>query len=541
MSFCYLHIQKLSVNDPNRLAYQMDDNEPQTKSSKRRKIAVSRVKIVDVIRPKTRSWHIAYITHNCQRLLCSPSITYCAVSIFTRISERITPGQSEVYCLVCIWLASKRLSITVGDIINITCGKYAVEHILDIEWKIFQWCGGNLEYTNPTKYISADIPEVILSILHSLIELVYYDTAYDPDDHRQTYPLSTVVRTLEVFVTQVPLRPSNLELVVLTWLSNLLTEYKRYHRVPDIWSYRLRYAIRTDAAPEYNFQVCPENTTTPRKVLNDDPIIPNSIRQSDTNVFCCAQSHGSRPRVIRIAKGSMCNLDFIENTKLAIKTIRKCHTSIGLNEHLIREVSILSNSDHPNLPQICSYSELACIVEFCPFTLADYTKSNPGQVNSILLMCQHIASALTYLHSQDIFHGRISLEHILVNSTAEGCVFKLRGLGSCRCISVTIDPIDDAPDINLPGFERYYDERVDIYDLGRVCCQLLLKETSEATSDLMSRLRKYQPLDILVHMCLNKLTTPQKSNRERCSAADILYISQQLTRSLVRFDQRGRN
>ncbi|KAL0222292.1 hypothetical protein RCL1_002146 [Eukaryota sp. TZLM3-RCL] len=181
------------------------------------------------------------------------------------------------------------------------------------------------------------------------------------------------------------------------------------------------------------------------------------------------------------------------NKKVALK---KMHTNAdeGVPFSAVREIKLLSELDHPNIISLFDVfyhmgsiylgfdwmeKDLEFIIKSKQFILT------PSHVKSYLKM---LLEALSYLHSNFVFHRDIKPGNLLVSSTGQ---IKLTDFGMSRTFGSPNKPFSGnvttiwyrAPEILFGS--RFYSTAVDIWSAGCIFVEMMLKRPLfEAATDI---------------------------------------------------------
>lgn len=122
--------------------------------------------------------------------------------------------------------------------------------------------------------------------------------------------------------------------------------------------------------------------------------------------------------------------------KYAIKTLKKNYLSSYALDSIIREVSIMSHLDHPNIVKYFETFEDECyihiVMEFIPgenlydLLCSRERKITESDMNSI---CKYLLKAVSFLHNNDIVHRDIKPENILFSIPGKWSSLRLIDFG----------------------------------------------------------------------------------------------------------------
>lgn len=150
-------------------------------------------------------------------------------------------------------------------------------------------------------------------------------------------------------------------------------------------------------------------------------------------------------------------------------------------KHLKNELAILKELDHPNLVKLIgAYTDFECshiiMSPVADQNLADFMKSTASYPpHSIFVWMSDLASAMEYLHSQQVKHLDVKPQNILV----KGNQILLADFGTAKslfdkstecCKEIAATPMYCSPETILYGHQEY---STDIFSLGCVFAELL--------------------------------------------------------------------
>ena len=203
----------------------------------------------------------------------------------------------------------------------------------------------------------------------------------------------------------------------------------------------------------------------------------------------------------------------IFNNKVAMKIIKKnkeevddFNNDINKNEDdLIKsEINILKKLSHPNIVRIYEFYEsdncFYLINEFCKMgQLDDYLKNNILTEDQLCVIFYQVFSGLIYLHENNIIHGDLKPENIMISSieknieTNEDYVWiKIIDFGTAKIFKKSIVKGDNivgtlyyiAPEVFASNIEKY-DEKSDIWSIGVILYKTITKKYPfRGTNDL---------------------------------------------------------
>ena len=252
-----------------------------------------------------------------------------------------------------------------------------------------------------------------------------------------------------------------------------------------------------------------------------------------------------------IARGAFGNVYLAkkENSKnrFAVKEIaREYLKNKKIKNYLNNHVQFLTKIDNPKILKLIGIKETKMyyylILEYCNGgTLSDcldyYTEKNnekPFSEEIVQYLMKQIVSAIYYLHQKNIVHRNLKLDNILINFDSEEdrknrnmlkAKIKIKDFAFARHIK----PIEDIYKIplsfdlnNLREFYiksdfTYYDQKVDIWNLGIMCYEMLMNKSLIFYDKVYYNL----PLDFSLELVYFLNAMLQKNIKDRKNIEDL--------------------
>ena len=174
-------------------------------------------------------------------------------------------------------------------------------------------------------------------------------------------------------------------------------------------------------------------------------------------------------------------------------------------ESFKRELETLQGLTHPNL--VAYYTEIMCpgpqrrcpvlVMELMEKTLTEFLEDTENNIPVHLQvnLCLDITFALAYLHSQQIVHGHLTSNNVLlVGTTAKVADFGISKLLDTQS-SVTHNALYLPPEVRIS--HREFSEKSDIFSLGVLIVQIVTREVPTVTREAPTPSPRGQQLDII--------------------------------------------
>ena len=178
-----------------------------------------------------------------------------------------------------------------------------------------------------------------------------------------------------------------------------------------------------------------------------------------------------------------------KETIRAMKIISKQNVVEGQINRLFEEIEILRKLEHSNIMKIYEYfideNNLYIITEFCDEgdLLGKMKKLNKMSELVVKYLMSQILDALLYLHANQVFHGDIKLENIMLYKTSRKCVKRFTVINKDLNSNVNLQKeIDD----NLGNND--YVEDMSIYEIKLIdfgCSKFLNKKKHNKLSGIV--------------------------------------------------------
>jgi calcium-dependent protein kinase len=157
------------------------------------------------------------------------------------------------------------------------------------------------------------------------------------------------------------------------------------------------------------------------KIKAKNFLVKNSTNPGDSYERISFLGEGGFSKVLKVQSK-------VTKEMRAMKIIKKQGVNLDLKDaNIFDEINILKTLDHPNIIKIYEFFEdernFYLITEFCEFgdlfenLINADDELNPFFTESIsCFIMKQLLSAITYLHDQNIIHGDLKLENILVDN-----------------------------------------------------------------------------------------------------------------------------
>ncbi|CAG8529130.1 10129_t:CDS:2 [Diversispora eburnea] len=175
----------------------------------------------------------------------------------------------------------------------------------------------------------------------------------------------------------------------------------------------------------------------------------------------------------------------ITSRVVALKKIRLGPTKAeGLTTTTLREISILSRTDHKNIVKLLEYhhhrSKLYMAFEFCEMDLRKFIDSYQNlrlriPANIIKKFTFQLLSGIKYCHSHGILHRDLKPQNLLIDAAGD---LKIADFGLARQLSYSLRPLTHevvtlwyrAPEILLGSM--YYTMSIDMWSAGCIFAEM---------------------------------------------------------------------
>lgn len=179
----------------------------------------------------------------------------------------------------------------------------------------------------------------------------------------------------------------------------------------------------------------------------------------------------------------------------------------GVPSEFVREISILTSLDHPNIQKLLDYhvdqSKVELIFEYLPITISAYLQKRSMTNSLIQSYTYQLLCSLAYLHGHGVLHRGITTNSIFMS---ESGTIKLASFDNSRFFTIPVGKISppssfsymNAPESVLMGGN--YDASADIWSAG---CVILAMVTQTHLFEADGEID-------LVHKIFKSLGTPTK-------------------------------
>lgn len=288
---------------------------------------------------------------------------------------------------------------------------------------------------------------------------------------------------------------------------------------------------------------CPQTYTQKRSIVNVEDLEtepennsnkslgkrPESLNEIEINASSCVLKRNTNPEEIyelisEIGEGSYGRVVKVKHKKTleirAMKIIDKTLLTDNMDEDEIEnEINILKKLDHPNIIKVYEYfdfkSKIFIVNELIPngdlLKLID-SKSTLCEPLALRII-QQILSAVKFLHSENVIHGDIKPENIMIDNYNNCCFsnkqkpelsdllgfdIKLIDFGTSRMFSKAIfsnlvgTSFYVAPEVILGGYHK----QVDLWSIGVVFYVMLCGQLpffSENDEELFEKIKNEKP------------------------------------------------
>jgi len=192
-----------------------------------------------------------------------------------------------------------------------------------------------------------------------------------------------------------------------------------------------------------------------------------------------------------------------DGKKVAIKKVRDTFHNLTDAKRILREIKLLQYLDHPNIVKLTDmvnpltvedFEDIYLVMEYMQSDLHKIIYSNNDlSLNHIAFITYQILCGVKHMHSANIIHRDLKPGNILVNSD---CTVKICDFGLSRGFEVDEDQLLTeyvvtrwyrAPEVVVQA--QRYDESVDIWAIGCILAEMLLKEPVFQGEDYIDQLR----------------------------------------------------
>ncbi|KAL6131174.1 hypothetical protein ACLB2K_069552 [Fragaria x ananassa] len=169
--------------------------------------------------------------------------------------------------------------------------------------------------------------------------------------------------------------------------------------------------------------------------------------------------------------------------EVAVKEIDKKHLSPKVSESLLKEISILSTINHPNIihlfEAIQTKDRIYLVLEYCDGgDLATYIQRH-GKVSETVArhFMRQLAAGLQVLQEKHLIHRDLKPQNLLLSANEETPLLKIGDFGFARSVTpqdladtLCGSPLYMAPEIIL---NQKYDAKADLWSVGAILFQLV--------------------------------------------------------------------
>ncbi|XP_009335255.2 serine/threonine-protein kinase ATG1a isoform X2 [Pyrus x bretschneideri] len=170
-------------------------------------------------------------------------------------------------------------------------------------------------------------------------------------------------------------------------------------------------------------------------------------------------------------------------TEVAVKEIDKKPLSPKVSDNVLKEISILSTINHPNIMRLFEAIEtedrIYLVLEYCDGgDLADYIRRH-GKVSETVArhFMRQLAAGLQVLQEKHLIHRDLKPQNLLLSTTVEDTpLLKIGDFGFARSLiggladTLCGSPLYMAPEIIQ---NQKYDEKADLWSVGAILFQLV--------------------------------------------------------------------
>ncbi|CAK0738795.1 hypothetical protein CVIRNUC_001094 [Coccomyxa viridis] len=167
---------------------------------------------------------------------------------------------------------------------------------------------------------------------------------------------------------------------------------------------------------------------------------------------------------------------------ITLKKLRMDREEDGVPSHIIREVAVLKELDHPNIVRLrdvlWDHTQLYLIMDYVEQDLRQFmdTDARSRSLRNVKYIMLQIMRGVEFCHAHRVLHRDLKPQNILIDSPRLS--IKVADFGLARCFTPPIRPYTHevvtllyrAPEILLGA--RYYHTPVDMWSLGCIMAEL---------------------------------------------------------------------
>ncbi|WVZ17395.1 hypothetical protein V8G54_010377 [Vigna mungo] len=174
----------------------------------------------------------------------------------------------------------------------------------------------------------------------------------------------------------------------------------------------------------------------------------------------------------------------VSGLEVAIKEIDQRQLSPKVQEHLFKEISILSTINHPNIVRlfetIQTNDRIYLVLEYCAGgDLAVYIQRH-GKVSETVArhFMRQLAAGLQVLQEKNLIHRDLKPQNLLLATTAATPIMKIGDFGFARSLTPQslADTLCGSPYYMAPEIieNQKYDAKADLWSVGAILYQLVI-------------------------------------------------------------------
>ncbi|XP_014521602.1 serine/threonine-protein kinase ATG1a isoform X2 [Vigna radiata var. radiata] len=174
----------------------------------------------------------------------------------------------------------------------------------------------------------------------------------------------------------------------------------------------------------------------------------------------------------------------VSGLEVAIKEIDQRQLSPKVQEHLFKEISILSTIKHPNIVRlfetIQTNDRIYLVLEYCAGgDLAVYIQRH-GKVSETVArhFMRQLAAGLQVLQEKNLIHRDLKPQNLLLATTAATPIMKIGDFGFARSLTPQslADTLCGSPYYMAPEIieNQKYDAKADLWSVGAILYQLVI-------------------------------------------------------------------